>query len=76
MVFPGVKRDMDPGPQNHHLIAYKHNGVVDSITINSSYIQERGIIDLVEIINHVRNRIDANEHDQVELLSIEYRGKI
>lgn len=76
MVFQNsVQMNLKAGPQNHHLVAYKHNGDIDSIAVKSDYVQESGSINLEKACHYVANEIGAKS-EQVKILSVSALGCI
>ncbi|ENU80153.1 hypothetical protein F975_01907 [Acinetobacter sp. ANC 3789] len=69
-----VHNNLKSGKQNHHLVAYKCNDHVDSITVNSDYIQVNGDINLQKAIDYVSNKIGATESDNIKILSVSFLG--
>lgn len=75
MGFPNeVRESLKSGPQNHHLVAYKHKGIVKSIRINSSTVQNNGNFSYEQVLEHISREIGEVDTDQIEILSFSPLG--
>lgn len=75
MAFPSeVKTYPRPGGQNHHLVAYKHKGMIKSIKINSSIVQNDGNFSYERVLEHISSKVGETNTDEIEILSFSPLG--
>ncbi len=76
MVFPNeVQENLRSGSQNYHLVAYKHKGIVKSIKINSSTVQNNGSFSYEQVLEYISREIGEVDTDLIEILSFSPLGR-